>query len=274
MPYSSPHDPPAPATPRRDRLRAASVGLAVAGHLAAAVVAVLLIRPEAPPPAEAVVRVIPVVEPPPPPPPPPKPEPSPKPDPGGSPPAAAKPAPIKPDPPKTASRGVTRRTPKPPPKVQPTLVADDETVDAAPDLSEADLAGAARAGSGSGRGGSGGGAGTGEGGGGRDCDMVGLLQRALRSDPDIQAAAASAYRLTGKPILVWNGDWLRDRRQEGKGLAGVRQAIAAEVAFAPKVCRSQPVRGLVLISMREGPGAPRLVLGSTSWRWSDLQFTR
>jgi hypothetical protein len=104
--------------------------------------------------------------------------------------------------------------------------------------------------------------------------MLGLLQRALRSDADIQAAAASAYQLTGKPILVWNGDWLRDNRQDGKGLAGVRQAIAAEVAFAPKACRTQPVRGLVLISMRDGPGAPRLVLGSARWRWSDLQFIR
>ena len=108
----------------------------------------------------------------------------------------------------------------------------------------------------------------------RPLDDLGLLQRALRSDPDIQAAVSSAYGLSGKPILVWNGDWLRDRRQEGKGLAGVRQAIAAEVAFAPKACRTQAVQGLVLISMRDGPGAPRLVLGSGRWRWSDLQFIR
>lgn len=272
----SPHPPLSPeeiAPLRRDRLRATATGLAILGHAAAVALAVMLVQPASPPPSEPVVRVIPV-EAPPPPDPPPEPKPSPRPDPGGSPPAAAKPAPIKPDPPKTASRGVTRRMPDPPPKAAPTRVADVQTVEAAPQLSESDLAGAARAGSGSGRGGSGGGSGSGVGGGDQDCDMLGLLQRALRSDADIQAAAAAAYRLNGRPILVWNGDWLRDNREDGKGLAGVRQAIAAEVAFAPKACRTQPVRGLVLISMNDGPGAPRLVLGSARWRWSDLQFIR
>lgn len=267
----SQHPPPPPT---RDRLRPLARGLAVAGHVAALALAALLVRPAPPPPAASAVRVTPIVEPPPPPPPPPEPKPSPRPDPGGAPPAAAKPAPIRPEPPKTASRGVTKRAPKPPEKVKPTVVADEVDVDAAPELSEADLAGAARAGSGAGRGGAGGGSGSGQGGGDRDCDMLGLLQRALRRDPDIQAAVSSAYQLSGKPILVWNGDWLRDRRQAGKGLAGVRQAIAAEVAFAPKACRSQPVRGLVLVSMRDGPGAPRLVLGADRWRWSDLQFIR
>ena len=130
-------------------------------------------------------------------------------------------------------------------------------------LGDSDLVGAATAGSGSG--------------GGAGCNMVRLLQTALRKNPRVQAAVAAAHPETiraGRAILVWDGDWVRTNTQEGKGLAGIRQAIAMEVAFAPEACRAEPVRGLVLISLKDGPGAPRLALGSRTWRWSDLLFAR
>ena len=47
-----------------------------------------------------------------------------------------------------------------------------------------------------------------------------------------------------------------------------------EVAFAPEACRAEPVHGLVLISLNDGPGAARVALGSRAWRWSDLLFAR
>jgi hypothetical protein len=75
-------------------------------------------------------------------------------------------------------------------------------------------------------------------------------------------------------VLVWNGDWVQSPGQEGKGLAGVRELIMLEVAFAPKACRDDPMRGLVLISLSDGPGAPRLALGSRAWNWSDLLFAK
>jgi hypothetical protein len=101
------------------------------------------------------------------------------------------------------------------------------------------------------------------------------LQDALRGDPDVVAAVAQAHRsAAGKAVLVWNGDWLQSPGQEGKGLAGLRQAIIMEVAFAPKACRAQPMRGLVLISLNDRPGGSRLVLGSVTWRWSDLLLAR
>ena len=62
--------------------------------------------------------------------------------------------------------------------------------------------------------------------------------------------------------------------EDGKGLAAVREAIIWEVAFAPAACRTQPVHGLVLISLNDAPGAPRLVVGSDRWRWSDLTSVR
>jgi hypothetical protein len=74
--------------------------------------------------------------------------------------------------------------------------------------------------------------------------------------------------------VVWNGEWVQHGLEEGKGLASVRQAIAVEVAFAPRPCRAQPMQGLVLLSLNDAPGSPRLVLGAGAWRWSDLLFAR
>ena len=43
-----------------------------------------------------------------------------------------------------------------------------------------------------------------------------------------------------------------------------------EIAFAPAACRTQSMRGLVLITLGDGAGAGRLALGTGTWRWSDL----
>ncbi|MFN3932799.1 MAG: hypothetical protein ACK4JY_13765, partial [Brevundimonas sp.] len=142
-------------------------------------------------------------------------------------------------------------------------------------VSEARLAGAATAGSGAGQGagsgqgtGSGQGAGSGPGGDGAGCDMIGRLQQALRADPEVRAAVGQAHRTAGgRALLVWDGDWVRTPGQAGKGLAGLRQAIALEVAFAPEACRRQPMRGLVLIAFADGG---RVVFGTSGWRWSQL----
>lgn len=111
----------------------------------------------------------------------------------------------------------------------------------------------------------------GSGGAGGGCDMVELLEKALRRDPEVQAAIAREHAvLSGKAINIWAGDWIRGSGQEGKGLAGVRQAIIMEVGFAPAACRNETVQGRVLISLADRPGAPRIVLGSGAWRWSQL----
>jgi len=102
--------------------------------------------------------------------------------------------------------------------------------------------------------------------------MARRLQAALRKDPRVQAAVAGARSLStsGRALFLWNGDWIRSYGEEGNGLAAVREAIMWEVAFAPEACRSEPVHGLVLFSMNDGPGAPGLVVGQGEWRWSDL----
>jgi len=181
-----------------------------------------------------------------------------------TPPEPPKPEPPKPAPPKpTPPRIKARVTPAHPDMAPVPAAEEDSAGEAEVELSDAQLASAATAGSGA----SGGGA----------CDMTRWLQAALRKDRQVQAAVADAHRLggsAGKPLFVWNGDWIRSHGQDGAGLAAVREAIMWEVAFAPAACRAQPVRGLVLLSLDDRPGAPRLVVGSDRWRWSDLLHAR
>jgi hypothetical protein len=189
------------------------------------------------------------------------------------------PAPPRPAPPRPAPRAARVVAP-PPPEVEPLPAAVAAPVPVFATLSDAQLAGAATAGSGSGQGigtgqgtGQGAGVGAGPDGAGAGCDMIGRLQDALRADPEVRAAVAEAHRASGRghALLVWNGDWIQTPGQAGKGLAGVRQAIALEVAFAPEACRRQPMRGLVLIRFA---GGQRVVFGTGSWRWSQLLGAR
>ena len=96
------------------------------------------------------------------------------------------------------------------------------------------------------------------------CDMARLLQSALRKDNLVQSAVAASG---GKAILVWNGDWVKSGGEDGKGLAAVREAIMWEIGFAPAACKSQPVHGLILLSLN---GSARLAMGQGEWRWADL----
>ncbi|MBI1200203.1 MAG: hypothetical protein GC203_20280 [Phenylobacterium sp.] len=227
------------------------------GHLAALAVFVG-VQPGPPPPEAAPPPIqVALVEPPPPPPPVIEPPP---PAPHDAPTAARTPAKAPPTPkpkpkPKTARSAphVAARPAKAPPPAAPLVVAQGsagEADEGPPTPSAAELAGAARAGSGRGDG----------------CDMAGRLQAALRRDARVRAAVDDPRRA----LWIWNGDWVRHGSQDGHGLAAVREAIVWEVGFAPAACRAEPVRGLVLITLDDGPGSARLVLGANTWRWSDL----
>jgi hypothetical protein len=148
-------------------------------------------------------------------------------------------------------RSIARRAP-PRPDVVPLTADEAQAAQADAGLSDAQLAGASAADSGAP---------------GGACDMARRVQSALRRDPLVQAAVAGS---AGKAIMVWNGDWVRSGGEDGKGLAAVREAILWEVGFAPEACRAQPVHGLVLLSLGQAPGAPRLAVGLDEWRWSDL----
>jgi hypothetical protein len=174
--------------------------------------------------------------------------------------AKAEAAPAKPVPPRPPPALAAREARAPAPDVAPLRIAVAREAAASDEVSDAELAGAAQAGAG-------GGAGDGAG-----CDMAAWLQGRLRRDARVQAAMTAAR--PERPLMVWNGAWVRHGAEEGAGLAQVRESIMWEVGFAPAACRSQAVRGLVVLSLADAPGAPRLVLGRASWRWSDLLFAR
>lgn len=255
-----PYDPLVPTPRRRRRAKAdglVAVLLSLASH-GALLLAILAVRVPPPTPPEPDPITVALYQPPPPPPQ----EPKTAPEPAGA-----------PAPTKTSQPTLPVRPPRlvPPPQIQPLPAQPAPRPSVVAELGESDLVGAATAGGGSGAGGSGDGAG------GGGCNMVRLLQDALRKNPRVRAALLQAHpaaAASGKAVLVWNGDWVQSPGQEGKGLAGVRELIMLEVAFAPKDCRDDPMRGLVLISLSDAPGAPRLALGSRAWNWSDLLFAK
>jgi hypothetical protein len=167
-----------------------------------------------------------------------------------------------PDPPPPAKapppRNLARQVRSPPPDARPLPSGKGPSADGEDEASDAQVASASTAGSGAA---------------GR-CDMARQLQAALRRNALVQSAVAEARSETGrapnKAMFVWNGDWVRSHGQDGAGLAAVREAIMWEIAFAPPACRAEPVHGLVLLSLNDGPGGGRLVMGEGDWRWSDM----
>lgn len=271
---------------RRKAKQAGAAAVAVLAH--AALLPVLFAAqgdPGAlPTPVEPTPMLVELIAPPkPPPPPPPPPAPTDAPPPPGPKaetptpaPAAARPAPTVRPP---ATRPPPRLRPaRPTPRMEsiplPARAPDTPPDIPMPTIGDAQLAGALRAGAGAGGGGGGAGAGGGGGGSGDGggCDLVREIQNALREDGDVRDAVNAAHRAAGsnRALLVWDGDWRQTPGQAGKGLAGVRQAIALEVAFAPQACRREVMRGMVLITLSDAPGAARVALGTGSWRWSDL----
>lgn len=178
--------------------------------------------------------------------------------------------------PQTAPPPKIHRTP--PPRL-PTEVVAVSSAPPAPNmrlLGDGEMAGAlvagAGAGGGAGDGGSGGG-GSGGSGTGTGCDMAGRLQALVRRDARVQSTvrAAQAQMQSGRrAIVIWDGDWVYALDQDGRGLAGVRQAIAVEVAFAPRECRMERVNGTVVVSLGDDPGSPRLAFVAPNWRWGEL----
>ncbi|WP_374575143.1 hypothetical protein [Phenylobacterium sp.] len=200
--------------------------------------ALITARMETPKPYEPILMTVQLVEPPP------RVQPSPEPTPD-------------PKPAKTPQRKNAFRKAPPPPEVEPMPAGEDHVVRQGVEVSDSELAGAATAGNGNA---------------GGACNMPLLIEKALRKNTLVRSAVARADH--GKAIKIWGGDWVRRPDQEGEGLAAVREAVMWEVGFAPEACRSQRMRGLVLISLDDTPGAARLVIGDDDWRWSDMLYAR
>ena len=187
-----------------------------------------------------------------------------EPAPDPAPPTPEPPAPAPPPPPAPVTvRAIARPAPAVRPNVETIAAAEVASEAVGIELSAGQLAGATRAGSGAP---------------GRACDMVEWLQNQLRRSARVQSVVASAH-LAASPaarrgMMVWDGDWVRMPGQDGHGLAGLREAIMMEVAFAPAACRADPISGLVLLSLDDGPSAPKIVIGAPRWQWSELLTPR
>lgn len=239
---------------RRGALRFAG-GVASVGAHGAILAFLLWPRPEPPQPAEPAPTIMALV---PPMPEAPRPEPA-TPVPAKQPVATRQPAAVHP-----AQHTASRKSAQPSPHAAPTRptqttsAQDSEAEDDGPvaELSDADIAGAVSADAGPA---------------GGACDMARRVQAALRKDGLVRSAVSQSNLAAGRPVLVWNGDWVRSHGEDGKGLSAVREAIAWEVGFAPTACKAEHVRGLILFSLGTAPGSIRLALGSAAgWRWSDL----
>ena len=251
-PQGESHDQAAPA-PQEERRRLATQGRIVAVNVSVALhmsifLALLWTRAAPPKPVDPFPMSVSLID-----------APLLVPDPKPPPKAAPAPTPKPAEPIKIAAR----KTPRPVrPKVEP-LPAGEVTKGetSSNQLSEGELAGAVTADSGPS---------------GRNCNMVRMLQTALRKSPGVTAAVIAAHQSLGgnRAITMWNGEWIRTNGEDGAGLAGVREAMMIGIAFAPEPCRSEPVRGSVLISLNDSPGGARLALGSGEWRWSDLLLPR
>ena len=105
------------------------------------------------------------------------------------------------------------------------------------------------------------------------CDMARRLQRALRRDGLVKAAVDARAPSGPGAILVWDGGWVANPGEDGKGLAAVREAIVWEVAFSPALCRQERVHGPVLFTVSEA-SRTRIAIGAGDWRWGDLVSSR
>jgi hypothetical protein len=161
------------------------------------------------------------------------------------------PLPQPPGPPDAADNGPPQILLPAAPQIAAPVLTIARAADTSDVMSDAQLAGAARAGDG----------------GGGGCDLARAVQQALRRDTLVHSAVMEANRL-GKASLLWNGDWVRSGGQDGKGLAAVRQAVTWEVAFAPQACREARMHGLVVLSLADQ--RTRFAIGAGDWRWADL----
>jgi hypothetical protein len=235
--------------------RAGALALSLGAHGAVFTALVLAWATPPAPPEPAPIAVTLIAPPPPPPPPPPPAPPTPAkviaPEASAS--RAAAPSP--PAPP-TPVRAVARPTHAAPTIDSLIAATAPRTGPASAGLSDAQYAGAASADAG------------GDGGEGQGCHMAQRVQAALRRDALVQAAVSQAGAAGSRAIMVWNGDWVQNGVEDGKGLAAVREAIVWEVGFAPPACRAEHMHGLVLLSLNGA--ATRLAVGAGEWRWSDL----
>jgi hypothetical protein len=110
------------------------------------------------------------------------------------------------------------------------------------------------------------------------CALSARTAEAITKDPAAMAELAAlppAYRTSADAVMLWNGNWLAS--EQGSVVSPVtpllRRTVEQVVAEASPECRAAPTEGPQFMAIPEPGRTTILVIGSGTWRWSDLLAT-
>lgn len=104
------------------------------------------------------------------------------------------------------------------------------------------------------------------------CALAHDSGQAIAQDPLAMAELDSlpaGMRSSADAVMLWNGQWLNDAAMSAAGGA-LRRAVEKAVLAAPLDCRDAEVNGPQFVQVAEASRTVMIVIGSGSWRWSDL----
>jgi hypothetical protein len=103
------------------------------------------------------------------------------------------------------------------------------------------------------------------------------LMHKLQSDSrlfDHLAVLPRDARSVANAVMLWDGGWVAARSADAEpAMAGVRASMRAAASGASEACRLKVQTGPKLLTLSSGEGATVLVVGSGTWRLSDLLAT-
>lgn len=107
------------------------------------------------------------------------------------------------------------------------------------------------------------------------CALASRTAEAIAKDPAAMAELASlppAFRTSADAVMLWNGVWLAsDPRSTAFPLTpSLRRAVERVVAEASPECQATIMTGPQFLAIPEQNRTTTLVIGSGTWRWSDL----
>ncbi len=110
------------------------------------------------------------------------------------------------------------------------------------------------------------------------CSLSVRTVEAIATDPAAMAelaALAPAYRTSADAVLLWNGEWLASGQGSSASpvTPALRRVIEQIVTEASPECQAAPTTGPQFLAIPEQGRTTILVIGSGTWRWSDLLAT-
>ena len=107
------------------------------------------------------------------------------------------------------------------------------------------------------------------------CALAVRTAESIAGDPRAMAELAAlppAYRTSADAVMLWNGQWLATAPGSvaPPATASLRRVVEQVIADASPDCRAAPMGGPQFLAIPEQGRTTTLVIGSGTWRWSDL----